>query len=252
MLNLQTAPTIQISNVASVKPVKLSKLLIYLFRIYQIIFSVDLGFFEFKSLKIKFLWRFIAISQSFALGTFCLLSLFVTFNANATAIWYIAYMSQYFISVSIMHLISKDVTFYKFLNSLLDIDTQLNFQYFNRISIKMLVAIIFSITSTILSIFIYRCIYPENFFSYWIIQFIHMFPTFTLDSIYIFYFFIFYSVNCRLVALTTVLNKKFTNIVPCYILYKSIIENTLKVKSCFDIVVSIDTIIFHSFVCRSF
>lgn len=230
-------PNMLISDIESVKSIDLPKFVTYFFRFYQILFMVDLGFFECKSIKTKLFLRFVAISLSFAICVFCMYSMF-NLIINFTTILSAAFMIHYFISICFINLMTKDMTFRNFLNTLLNIDTKLDFRYFNHDCMKIIVFIILSLITTISSIFVYCGIYSENCSSSWIIMLIYMIPMVTLDTISIIYFFIFYSVYRRLIKLTTILNKSFTDIVSCHILYKFIIENTLKVKSRFDIVVS--------------
>lgn len=233
---------IPIPNAPTAKPEKLPKLVIYFFRLYQIIFCIDLGFYEYKSFKTKFFCQFVAISQAFTLCLVCILSFFNSMYIT-TAIWYTTFLIQYLLTVCVINLNTKDMTFHKFLNTLLVVDFELIFQCFKQTCVKMFVFMTLSTAASTFSILTYCNGYPEYCISSVLIQFLFTIPSFALDTFLILYFFIFYSVYHRLMRLTNILNKNFTNIASCQFLYKSIVENTLKVKASFDIVVSIIDIV---------
>ncbi|KAJ0172345.1 hypothetical protein K1T71_012318 [Dendrolimus kikuchii] len=223
-----------ISHAASVKLLRLSKTVIYLFRLYQIIFCIDLGFFEYKTFKTKLFCRIIAILQTIAIYSYCVILLFKS-EDYATAGCFTIFMTQYFLIVCVMNFNTKGTSFQKFLNTLLAIDTQLNFRRFNHIGAKILVFIILSTASRIAAVIGYCRWYFHVCASPWDMFFFNLLPNISLDTIFIFYYSIFYSVYLRLIKLTTILNKKDTNIVSCHFLYKFIAENTSKVKYSFDI-----------------
>lgn len=222
----------QTSNIAPKKRDQLPKLVTYLFRLYQIIFAIDFGFFEYKSFKIKFICRSIATFQALTLCGSCII--FSPFNTSSV-ISNAIFTTEYVLAVCVMNFAAND-TFHKFLNTLLHIDTLMNFQCFNNSAIPIFVFIMLSMAGTLFSVISLCHCLPGDCPS-WHIQSLCTFPLLALDSVLIIYIYIFFSVYRRLVRLTIILKENVTNITTCHSLYKSIIDSTLKVKSSFDIVV---------------
>lgn len=230
----------QTANIVLAEPNKVSKLLTYMFRVYLIMFTVDFGFIESKSFKIKCIFRSIA---TFHCTIFCGIHIFTIINSTniSSAIWNVIFITQYLFTACIMNFATTDMTLFKFLNTLLDLDAQLNFDGFRNLGIQIFVTLVLSFATSLFLICILCLYFSIHYTASWLIQILNIFPGFVSDTILILNFFIFYTVYRCLVRLTSILNKASTNIKSCHSIYKSIIDGTLKVKFAFDFVVSMYT-----------
>ncbi|KAJ0172344.1 hypothetical protein K1T71_012317 [Dendrolimus kikuchii] len=232
---IKPLPTLKFNALIKPAPInKMSKLMLYFFRFLHIVFSYDMGFFQFKSYIVKNIFRLISILQCISICGTVIYFLFVNLD-KFFAIWYTVFIVQFIINVLILNLSGNKMTYYRFQRALLLLDSELKVDTSTyNFELKIILCIFVSISCRCLLTYSYCSDYIENCVKPVLAEVLYCVPWFSLDIVLIVYSSIFYSAYCRLVKLTSNLKNTYIDICGCQYLYISIVDATEQIKITFD------------------
>lgn len=208
------------------------------YKLMHVFCFLDLGFFKNKFSKRRIFWKSVTIVE---LVMFCCVSYYgldIQRVDISVQITYYYSIITYICYVLALILVNPNKTFYRLFFDLESIDYMLriNSSSYN-LEIKLLVCNLLQGSFRCLMFIIYTLSFGMG--SDTII--LRYFILTCLNVVLITYTFLFYSINCRLNALMFIIKPATSNFTSLQLIYKAIVELTLKYKNAFDPLVSKDT-----------
>lgn len=218
---------------------RVSKKTIIFFKILHVLHFLDLGFIRFKSYKLKVFFKSISL---FLCYTSCITVLYNVLSQEPDLqmrLWYGIYTFHHMFYVTYFATISeKRITFKKFYDELLSIDSRLMVVKSYRFEIKFfiinLIPLLYSIVLDIICTMSsgdYACFHPVYATIY------YTYIASSVNLVLILNGFIFYLTYCRLVTYKNAFVEKKLDLYFSQHLYKSLVDLAENIKRTFDPVV---------------
>lgn len=215
----------------------ITKYISIVFKLQHVVFSLDFGFFQFKSFKIKIIVKLLSLFQCFCY-TYVYLSEVFTSNIRLRVFWYVNALIHYVVFVVLLLCIKSDSTFCNLLHDLDKIDRDLKIDpesYNLDVKIVMVVFInIFFRLALTLTFCAGAGVCVLSLFNRLLLTFLHA----SVDFVLITYTFVYYVIYCRLRKLLSILEIGNRNIVFLQHIYKALHDVADKYKDAFDLIVS--------------
>lgn len=203
------------------------------FKMLQIIFCLDFGFFEHETVNRRLFWKITTILQSI-----CMISLSFIFYSDygyKLIIWISHYYCHYFLNVILLISLSPNRTLCHLHRHLQIIDMKLQASSFPfHVEQKIILYIIFEFVYN----FIINVYYSK--IPYLACKLLHFWIVLSRNIVYLCSAFVFYCILCRLKMLVSILKSDDRNssLLQYNRIYKTIVELTKLYKSALDPLVS--------------
>lgn len=222
---------------------KAFQIISFIFALYHVLFGLDFGFLKLKSAKFKIFFKFFSYGKSLLLCYLCVPNIDVF--KNVEVFFYYTISLVHYHTYVILLCFKSDITFCDLLQDLeiIDMGLKVDKSLYN-LEIKIILAIFasFFIRATLQTAF---CVISrECLLEFWIIV-LYIFLNECANLVHITNTFVFYSVNCRLNELISILKKPHADIIYLKHIYKSLVDVTEKHKAAFDMVVSFSIYFIH-------
>lgn len=211
------------------------KSMIYYFKIVHVCLGLDFGF-----IKLKKGQNIVKLSSVLFAAFFSALCVIVfIYNLDLVQIiWYTLYLSTYFIEVFILAF-SGENNFCSLQNDLIYIDLKLGVNSKSyKIATKIILSTIGAILYKVLFIGIYCGITTEYCINLLLGTIFFFIPLISIDLILIIYFFVFYSLYCRVATIVELVVGYKLNLTSCQFCYKALLKSAEKALVTFNKVVS--------------
>lgn len=233
-----------VKSKSEAKPI--SRTLKYLFTLFHVVLALDFGFIQFKSSRMKKVFKFVTFSQSSILALVLCYG-FMSSSPDAISAWYFLDAFLFYI-YTIVALKTKD-SYYDFQLDLHSFDTEIeadsdSYNAHFALLIWFLAVLTFRICVTLTYCYatdVRYCQFPL------LVQWGYNLAMLGLNVVMAIYAFVFHSVYYRIKKFTSYVEKENIDVVSCNYLYKNIAEITERMKKTFDIVVSIHFGYFNNF-----
>lgn len=213
------------------------KCLVFFYKVSFIIFGLDFGFIEFKTLGGK-MQKIISFVQCVLVSAITLLLNYLQNHVIVT--WYFNFIIQYLIYVLILMRIKKEATLFNIIHDLRTIDLGLKVNHASyKLEIKLFIVISVCFTYRILM----------TLYFYWVTltcghqkitnSSLYFLVLMALDVVRLSYAYTFYAISCRLKELGSLLTTKQSGFLSVQYLYRYIVDIAEHHKEAFAPVVRI-------------
>lgn len=208
------------------------------FRLLQILFGYDFGYFLYKSLKIKFIAKLFCLLQSILVAFLLINAVYHRINEVAL-FWYCIFVFQYVSLVFSLTLFPSDTTLSRFQNELSRIDLALKSNDANSSERKWKIIILIFLATHRITIITYFFIAIDIFMKPVWLTITFLLMIISIDFVALFFILMFYSLYLRIYLLNELVLKSDTVQIICYRhLYMLIVRVTEKYKRIFNAPVS--------------
>lgn len=195
------------------------------FLLIQICFSLDFGFFTYRSPRQKWFLKLVSFMQCVIVVSICITTL-----GGDDFYFYLKTSVEYFICCLFFIQLKSKNYFYQILKDLLALDKELGVDYHRHnigilIIIVYIVSCVYRITNSLINCYKFYNTFCALDMS---LKLFIQIPILSIDLPYIVNFGAYYSIYCRLKAFTNFVRNSEVDIVTCQYFYKRLIEITEK------------------------
>lgn len=215
------------------------KYLVFLYKLSQILYGVDFGFFQFVISGIKIIPKVLAVVQ--CIIVICAKVIINRDRINSSVVgmlWNYLYDAEYFFYVLILVFIKKENTFYNLLQDIRTIDLGLKVDHASyNLEIKLFCIIAMCIANRVVLLILF-CVFNEIHIPF-LNSITYLIVVTATDMVRVTYAFMLYAISCRLKVIVSLLKDKQSRVLSIQYLYKSIIDVATQHKVSLDLVVCI-------------
>ncbi|XP_060805884.1 uncharacterized protein LOC132902927 isoform X2 [Amyelois transitella] len=220
--------------IAFKKPITntMPKPMIVYFKLIHICLGLDFGFMKFQSTR-WIISKLSTLLYAIFFSSICVF-VFLFYLSPLQIAWYSSYVFTYLTQV-LMLVLSNENTFWALLNDLIAIDTQMGITTkIHRIDVKLILYTTFCVLYRVVFSIVYCSLLPENCINLLLGTIFFIVPLWSIDVVLIVYFFVFYSIYCRVRTLVDSIENNMLSISSSQSIYRCLLISAEKVLVTFN------------------